>query len=141
MARFSPMIHPRNLVGVAFALLLALPLIGNAQGDSGTPDASPSASPGASPAASPAAGEVTIDIVDFAFEPASVTISLGTTVTWVNKGPTAHTTVAFDGGEKTWDSGIMEAGDTFSFTPTEAGTYDYICGLHPNMKATLIVTE
>jgi plastocyanin len=141
MTRLVTLTHPRNLVVLAFALIFALPLISQAQSSTSTPEASPGASPEASPGASPAAGEVTITILDFAFEPATVTVPLGTTITWVNQGPTQHTTVSFDGPDKIWDSKIMEAGDTYSYTPTELGTYEYLCGLHPNMKATLIVTE
>lgn len=141
MTRLAALTHPRNLVVLAFAVIFALPLISQAQSSTGTPEASPGASPEASPGASPAAGEVVINIVDFAFDPPTVTISLGTTVTWVNQGPTQHTTVAFDGPDKIWDSNILDAGQSYSFTPTEPGTYDYLCGLHPNMKATLIVTE
>ena len=93
----------------------------------------------ATPAA--AAEEVTINIVDFFFEPADVTVKVGTTVTWVNVGPTDHTTTAFVDGDKYWDSEIMHEGDTFSFTFEEPGSFDYLCGLHPSMKAHLEVEE
>ncbi len=87
-------------------------------------------------------GNVRIDIVDFAFEPAMVEVPLGATVTWVNVGPTDHTTVAFGvDGKKVFDSNIMHEGDVFSLEPTQAGRYEYICGLHPSMMAVLIVTE
>ena len=92
-------------------------------------------------AAADAAEEVTIDIVDFAFEPAEVTVPVGTTVTWVNVGPTDHTTTAYIDGDKFWDSKIMVEGDTFSFTFEEPGSYDYLCALHPSMTAHLEVTS
>ena len=90
-------------------------------------------------AATAATDEVTIDIVDFAFEPAEVTVPVGTTVTWVNVGPTDHTTTAYVGGDKFWDSRIMAEGDVFSFTFEEPGSYDYLCALHPSMTAHLEV--
>jgi plastocyanin len=94
---------------------------------------------GGTPAAD--AEEMTINIVDFFFDPAEVTVKVGTTVTWVNVGPTDHTTTAFVDGDKFWDSEIMHEGDTFSFTFDEPGSFDYLCGLHPNMKAHLEVVE
>jgi plastocyanin len=87
------------------------------------------------------AEEVAIDIVDFAFEPAEVEVSVGTTVTWTNVGPTDHTTTAYVDGDKFWDSAIMAEGDTFSFTFEEPGSYDYLCALHPSMTAHLEVVE
>lgn len=79
-----------------------------------------------------------VDIVDFEFSPASTTVEVGTTVTWTNSGQAPHTATA-DGGA--WDSGTLNTGDTFSFTPTQAGTFSYICTIHPFMTATLVVTE
>lgn len=99
------------------------------------PACAPPATPEAVPAASPVAQAVTVTIVDFAFEPAELTVPVGTTVTWINEGPTDHTTVAFDGGAKIWDSDILAAGDEYAFTFEEAGSYDYVCGLHPDMTA------
>jgi plastocyanin len=84
---------------------------------------------------------VTIEIVDFFFDPDDVTVTVGTTVTWVNVGPTDHTTTAYIDGDKFWDSGIMVEGDTFSFTFEEPGSYDYLCALHPSMTAHLEVVE
>ena len=87
-------------------------------------------------------GNVRIDIVDFAFEPAMVEVPVGATVTWVNVGPTDHTTVAFGvDGKKVFDSNIMHEGDVYSLSLDRAGRYEYICGLHPSMMAVLIVTE
>ncbi|MEA2512909.1 MAG: hypothetical protein QOJ59_2396 [Thermomicrobiales bacterium] len=88
-----------------------------------------------------AAGEVAVKIYDFGFDPPTLTIEVGTTVTWTNSGAVQHTTVSFNKGKKTWDSDIMEAGDTYSFTFDRPGTFDYLCGLHPNMKAVIKVTR
>jgi plastocyanin len=87
------------------------------------------------------AEEVTIEIVDFFFDPEDVTVTVGTTVTWVNVGPTDHTTTAYVDGDKFWDSAIMVEGDVFSFTFEEPGSYDYLCALHPSMTAHLEVVE
>ena len=85
------------------------------------------------------AGEVIVRVFDFGFDNATLTIPVGTTVTWANTGAVQHTTVAYVDGEKYWDSGILDPGAIYSFTFTEAGTWDYACGLHPNMTGKIIV--
>lgn len=86
----------------------------------------------------PAGGETTIDIVSIteAFDPATATVAVGDEVTWVNTDEIVHTTTAEDG---TWDSGNMESGDEFTFTPEEPGTYAYVCSIHPQMTGELVV--
>jgi plastocyanin len=86
-------------------------------------------------------GAVGVNIQDFSFIPASLTIKVGTTVRWSNKGPSAHTTTSDAGA---WNSGPLNApgggggygggstaGGTFDFTFTQAGTFAYHCSLHP----------
>jgi plastocyanin len=85
--------------------------------------------------------EVTVHIVDFAFEPATITVEVGTTVTWINDGPTDHTSTAYEGGDKIWDSEILSAGQTYSYTFEEAGSFPYLCALHPSMTAQLEVVS
>jgi plastocyanin len=87
------------------------------------------------------AGEVAVKIYDFGFDPPTLKIKVGTTVTWTNTGAVEHTTVSFRGGKKTWDSDIMEPGDSYSFTFNRTGVYDYLCGLHPTMKGVIEVTR
>src|SRR5690606_1663832 len=82
-------------------------------------------------------GVVEIEISQFRFgdgEP--LTIKVGTTVTWTNHDVAPHTVT---GGPL--DSGNMLQYDTYTFTFTEPGTYDYICAYHPNMKHRIIVVE
>lgn len=77
----------------------------------------------------------------FAFSPATITIKVGTTVTWTNNTSVPHTVTSDD--NTTFDSGlntpIAANGGTFSFTFTKAGTFAYHCQIHPFMKATVIV--
>ena len=87
------------------------------------------------PAAS--AQDKTVSIQDFSFSPGQITVAPGTTVTWVNKGPSAHTTTADDG---TWDSGTLQQGEDFSFTFDQPGTYTYHCSIHPDMTASVKVS-
>jgi len=73
-------------------------------------------------------------IKNFAFDPSDLTIKVGDTVTWINNDGTAHT-VKMD----TLESDNLSKGDTFSFTFSDAGTFEYICGIHPSMKGKIIV--
>jgi plastocyanin len=78
-----------------------------------------------------------VQVVDFEFQPASLTIPAGATVTWTNVGQRSHTVSADDGS---FDSGRLDPGETFSHTFAEPGTYTYHCGFHPEMQGTIIVT-
>ncbi len=100
------------------------------------PDASSTAAAEATPEGGDAAGGTSVSIVSFAFDPASVTIDAGTTVTWTNNDTVPHTVTATDGS---FNSGNLNPGESFSFTFDEAGTFDYICNYHPNMTGTVIV--
>lgn len=102
-----------------------------------TPDAMPGMSmPPPTQAAAPA-GPNAVNIDGFAFTPATLTVKAGTTVTWVNHDEEPHTVAANDGG---FHSPGMGAGATYTFTFTKAGTFAYICSIHPFMKATVVVT-
>jgi plastocyanin len=87
------------------------------------------------PARAAANGAVTIK--DFSFAPATVTISAGDSVTWLNQGPTTHTATASDGS---FDSGNLAKGKSYSKTFSSAGTFSYICKPHPFMKGKVVVT-
>jgi len=75
-------------------------------------------------------------IQNFSFQPASITVAVGSTVTWTNKDSASHTVTADDGS---FDSKPIASGSTFSQTFTKAGTYAYHCAIHPSMKATITV--
>jgi plastocyanin len=78
-----------------------------------------------------------VAIKNFAFSPAVVTVRVGTTVTWTNSDQDAHTVTATGGAFR---SPTMNTADTFRYTFTEAGRYDYLCTIHPFMTATVVVT-
>lgn len=73
------------------------------------------------------------------FTPAALTVAVGDTVTWVNDDDALHTVSVTDGPE-TFQSDLMEAGQTFSYTFTSPGTYNYLCDVHPDMVGSVIVT-
>ena len=82
----------------------------------------------------PSANEVYIE--NMAFTPGTITISLNSTVIWMNKDGMAHTVTSITG---LFDSGSMADGETFSHTFTTAGTYSYKCSFHSSMVGTVIV--
>lgn len=77
-----------------------------------------------------------VTIMDFQFSPQTMTVAVGTTVTWTNHGPSAHTTTSDTG---VWDSGTLAPGQSFSHTFNQPGTYPYHCAIHPFMKGTIVV--
>jgi len=82
------------------------------------------------------------DTADGCFIPSTVTIEVGETVTWENNDTAAHTASAgtsADGPSGVWDSGLIMAGQSYSYTADTAGTFDYFCMVHPWMEGTLIV--
>ncbi len=107
-----------------------------------TPTASPraaaSSSPTPTPTAAPTASQQTyaISIVDFAFQPSTMTIPRGATVMWHNNAPTTHTVTSNTGA---FSSGNLAPGATFTHQFTQAGTYQYHCSIHPFMTATITV--
>lgn len=77
-----------------------------------------------------------VSIVNFAFNPATLTVRVGDTVTFVNKDDETHTATA-TGGD--FDSGRLDQNASFSYTFTKPGTYSYYCRIHTSMKGTIVV--
>jgi amicyanin len=80
------------------------------------------------------AGTAQVLIKDFKFQPDSITIQKGDTVTWTHPGPVSHTVKFADS-----ESPVLKNGGTYSKTFNQAGTFDYSCGIHPYMKGKVIV--
>jgi plastocyanin len=85
-------------------------------------------------------GSAAVSIVNFAFNPTTLTVSAGTTVVWTNTAPLTPHTVTSDPGAPVAFDGPVDAGSTFSFTFTVIGTYHYHCTIHPGMHGTIIIT-
>jgi LPXTG-motif cell wall-anchored protein len=83
-----------------------------------------------------AAGDPSDTISDFQFAPATLTIHVGDTITWINNGPAPHTATAKDGS---FDTGILKKGQSGSHTFSSAGTFAYFCTVHPFMHGTVVV--
>jgi len=85
-------------------------------------------------AAQDATNVITID--NFTFSPKELTVAVGTTVKWVNHDDIPHTVVE---KKTTFRSKALDTDDSYSFTFTSAGEFDYFCGLHPHMVGKVIV--
>lgn len=101
----------------------------------------PQAPPSAAAAPAPAAtGGDTVDMKNLAFHPDSLTVPAGTTVTWTNSDGVAHT-VTWD--DRSVDSGLVQPGDSYSYTFDSPGTYAYFCIPHGSpgagMHGTVVV--
>lgn len=81
------------------------------------------------------AADSAVSIAGFAFGPGSVSIEVGDTVTWTNDDNAPHTATA--AGD--FDTGTIAVGESASVTFDTAGTYDYVCSIHPTMSGTVIV--
>ena len=84
-----------------------------------------------------AAESAAVSIADLKYAPASLEVAAGTTVTWTNEDEAPHT-VSFD-DEAIADSDELKKSDTFETTFADAGTYSYVCAIHPAMKASVTV--
>ena len=78
-----------------------------------------------------------ISIDNFKFTPATLNMSVNTTVRWINKDDIPHKVAANDGSFK---SPLLDTDQHFDYTPTKPGTYGYFCTLHAHMTGTLIVS-
>lgn len=98
----------------------------------------PSTAGVSSAAAAPVAGNA-VAIKNFAFAPAALTVKVGTTVTWTNQDSDAHTVTSMGKGGPL-KSSPLNTGQSYTHTFTAAGTYSYLCTVHPFMTATVTVT-
>ena len=122
----------RLLIGISF-LFIILTISGSCKktmsdmyGTSGTGSTGSSSGPGTN--------EVWIQ--GMAFNPATITVTAGTTVKWTNKDAVAHTATSTTG---VFDSGSISTNGTYSFTFSTAGTFQYYCTVHPSMTAKVVV--
>jgi manganese oxidase len=119
-----------HLVVVAALVVLTVAACGGSGSGSST---------GGSPASTTGAAGVAVRIADYAYDPATVTVAAGTTVTWTNEDAVIHTVTSADvagtdaATTDLFDSGSLGKGAMFSYTFTEPGTYYYLCVPHRSM--------
>lgn len=92
-------------------------------------------------AAAARAADPEVSVVDFSFEPATITVAAGVTVTWtVTRAQDPHTVSPVDPPDAFKGSSLLRQGDTFAVTFARPGTYRYQCTIHPEqMQGTVIV--
>ncbi len=138
-----------GLLGVSLALAVMAAGCGTAStGTQTTGPAAPTATTApAGPTATSGSGGATADVSigggigTFKFNPSTLTIKVGTTVTWTNKTQVPHTSTSDTGSTVQWDSSVINPGSgTYSFKFIQAGTFAYHCTFHSYMHATIIVT-
>lgn len=83
-----------------------------------------------------APGAIAVEIRDFKFQPASITVARGTRVTWLNDDEESHAVASMEG---VFRSPALNKGERFSYAFTTPGTYHYFCAIHPYMRADVVV--
>ena len=83
-----------------------------------------------------AASPTTVQIDNFAFAPATLTVPAGTTVTWKNEDDSPHRVTEKNG---TFTSAALDTDDSFSHTFAAPGEYQYFCSMHPYMVGKIVV--
>ncbi len=79
----------------------------------------------------------TVVIQGFGFKPAHITVTRGTKVTWINKDMTKHTATA--NNARSFDSGVLRPGESYSHTFKRVGKQGYHCQIHPSMVGSVAV--
>jgi plastocyanin len=101
-------------------------------------EVTPAADGGAADTGADAAADtVAVEIVDFAYSPPEITVPVGGSVTWTNQDPAPHTATGLD--RDALQSGAIASGESFTQTFDSAGTIEYFCEFHPNMKGAIVV--
>jgi plastocyanin len=101
-------------------------------------EAAQEATPVAADAGADAAAEsLAVDIKDFAYNPPELTVPVGGSVTWTNNDTAPHTATGLD--REALQSGAIAPGASFTQTFDAAGTIEYFCEFHPNMKGSIVV--
>ncbi len=100
----------------------------------------PSSTTTASPNPSSSAGTVAVAMRNIRFVPASITVKAGQAIKWTNDDPVSHTVTADRGAS--FNSGTVDFGKTYQFTPTKPGTIHYYCTIHGQIQSgTITVTK
>jgi plastocyanin len=117
-----------------FAIILCLAGV-SACGSSTSPSSTPAPAPAGATTVTIVSGASTLSTT--AYNPPNATVSVGTTVSWLNSDSITHTSVANNG--VAFNSGDIAPNARFNFTFTTAGSFPYHCTIHPNMVGTITV--
>ena len=120
--------RPGGSIVAALATLAALALAACGDDDAPAPIERAAAAPDA----------LVVDLTASQFAPATVSAHVGEQITFVNRDAIAHTATATAGAD--FDSGAMEQGARFIFTPSRAGLISLVCVIHPGMTGAIRVS-
>ncbi|MGK5698284.1 cupredoxin domain-containing protein, partial [Streptomyces sp. URMC 128] len=130
-------------LGAALAAVLSLGLLSAVSGSDSEQVTGAAQAPVAAAEAQPAAAKADyqVDIMGNKFgDGKQLVVEVGQTVPWTNHDSVPHTVTTTKAPVK-FDSGTLEKGDSWSYTFTKAGTYEYYCAVHPDMTASVKVVE
>jgi len=125
----------RSLVVVIVAAVVTIAAGAFAVGRGAASD-SGSSTATASGTSAPQGPVTAVAIKDFAFAPETVTVKVGSAITWTNGDDTAHSVKSADGSFVSQD---LQQGQTFSMPFTAPGTHPYVCGIHNFMIGRVVV--
>jgi plastocyanin len=126
------------LAALAVGLVtLAVSLAGCGGGGTDSSSSSAATSSGAGSDSTGSAGADAVTIKDYLYEPADITVPVGTTVKFTNQDSTPHTATSKEAG--VFESGPIKTGKTGTIKLEKAGTYQYYCVFHPFMSGTITV--
>jgi plastocyanin len=131
---------------VALTMVTAVLLAGGC-GSSSSTKSTPASTPvtAAAPAPTSTRPAVTVTMRNITFIPQTVTVHVGQTIKWVNNdrdsatGQAVFHNVTADNNPQAFQSPTFGLGGSFTYTPKVAGNIPYVCTIHPNMTATLVV--
>ena len=126
----------RFVVVVIGLFMLALGAGSFVTAQDATPGATAMASPMASPIASPGAG-TPIEIRNFAYNPPTINVPVGGSLTWTNYDAVPHTATADDGSFNS--DPLTNDSEHYTYTFDKSGSFPYVCVFHPNMKGAVVV--
>lgn len=131
---------PSNNIGAGGSENVGIETQASASSDSGANAPSSPSSPSSNSASK---GDFTVHITNYAFTPAELVISNGSTVTWINDEITPHVVSTVSGTRNPFASHSLNKGQTFVFTFNEKGTYNYQSDIdisdHPEMTGKIVV--
>ncbi|MDQ8043755.1 MAG: cupredoxin family copper-binding protein [Solirubrobacteraceae bacterium] len=91
------------------------------------------------PATASAASTIKVDIKDFKYSKTPLTVKVGQKVTWTNRDSMEHDVDPTKSAKGAPHSKLLKKGQSYTWTATKKGTFNYICSVHPYMKGKVIV--
>ena len=124
--------NSKFLIGIIFLMILVIACAPSQPSSNVNPEKAKTTAPSSQQSSQ----QVAVSIKNFKFVPQDIVVNAGTTVVWTNEDTASHTVESSD---STLKSDELAQGDTYKFTFTKAGKYDYKCGIHPSMHGSVTV--